>query len=64
VLRGHEDDPGESVLALRLMGAVHRLVLRGDAPALAAHYRSVGGHPGEAWPAFADVLRDHRDELR
>jgi hypothetical protein len=46
------------------MGAVHRLVLRGDAPELAAHYPSAGGRPGDAWPAFADVLRDHRDELR
>jgi hypothetical protein len=64
VLRGHEDDPGSSVLALRLMGAVHRLVLRGDAPELASHYPSAGGRPGDAWPAFAAVLRDHREELR
>jgi hypothetical protein len=64
VLHGHKDDPGPSVLALRLMGAVHRLVLRGDAPGLAAHYPSAGGRPGEAWPAFADVLREHRDVLR
>jgi hypothetical protein len=64
VLRGHEDDPGPSVLALRLMGAVHCLVLRGDAPRLAAHYPSAGGRPGDAWPAFAAVLLDHRDELR
>ena len=27
VLRGHESDTGPSALALRLMGAVHRLVL-------------------------------------
>jgi hypothetical protein len=64
VLQGHEDDPGPSVVALRLMGAVHRLVLRGDAPELAAHYPSAGGSPGDAWPAFADVLLSHRDELR
>ncbi|MDP9480944.1 MAG: DUF2332 domain-containing protein, partial [Actinomycetota bacterium] len=35
VLAGHEDDPPDSALALRLMGAVHRLVLEGRAPALA-----------------------------
>jgi hypothetical protein len=64
VLQGHADDPGPSVVALRLMGAVHRLVLRGDAPELAAHYPSTGGRPGDAWPAFVDVLRDHREELR
>ena len=43
VLRGHEDDPGPSALALRLMGGVHRLVLEGRAPALALTYPSVGG---------------------
>jgi hypothetical protein len=64
VLEGHEHDPGPSALALRLLGAVHRLVLRGDAPDLAAHYPSARGRPGDVWPAFAAVLRDHRDELR
>jgi hypothetical protein len=64
VLRGHEDDPGPSVLALRLMGAVHRLVLRGAAPELAAHYPSAGGRPGDAWPPFVELLRGRRDELR
>jgi hypothetical protein len=37
VLRGHERDPFGSALALRFMGGVHRLVLDGGAPALAAH---------------------------
>jgi hypothetical protein len=64
VLRGHEHDPGPSALALRLMGAVHRLVLRGDAPQLAAHYPSAGGRPHGPWPAFLDTLREHSDELR
>jgi hypothetical protein len=43
VLRGHEDDPGPSGLALRLAGALHRLVLAGAAPELAAFYPTVGG---------------------
>src|SRR3954453_10517972 len=43
VLRGHEDDPGPSGLALRLVGAVHRLVLAGAAPAVAASAPTVGG---------------------
>jgi hypothetical protein len=64
VLRSHEGDPGPSALALRLLGAVHRLVLRGDAPELALHYPSTGGRPGDVWPAFAGVLRDHAGELR
>ena len=63
VLLGHEDDPPPSALALRLLGAVHRLVLRGDAPGLAAHYPSVGGRPDHPWPHFLETLHDHRDEL-
>jgi len=43
---------------LRLLGAVHRLVLERNAPALAAHYPSVGGDgdPHSAWPALREVL--------
>lgn len=64
VLAGHQDDPGPSALALRLMGAVHRLVLSGRAPELAKHYPSAGGAAGDAWPAFLGVLHERRDELR
>jgi len=64
VLSGHEHDPGPSALALRLMGAVHRLVLSGKAPPLASHYPSTGGEPRDAWPAFLELLRERRDELR
>ncbi|HEX2031746.1 MAG TPA: DUF2332 domain-containing protein [Actinomycetota bacterium] len=63
-LRGHEDDPSESFLALRLMGAVHRLVLEGRAPSLAVHYPSAGGTPGEAWPAFQATVEDRLDEVQ
>jgi hypothetical protein len=45
LLAGHEDDPGPSALALRLVGSVHRLVLEGRAGALAGYYPSVGGRP-------------------
>ncbi|MGH9112922.1 MAG: DUF2332 domain-containing protein [Acidimicrobiales bacterium] len=44
-LRPHEGDPFGSALPLRFLGAIHRLVLDGRAPALAAHYPSVGGAP-------------------
>lgn len=66
VLAGHEHDPGPSALALRLLAVVHRLVLTGRAPDLAAHYPSVGGtgDPDQAWPAFRAVLVDHTDEVR
>jgi hypothetical protein len=66
VLRGREDDPRGSALALRFMGAVHRLVLHGRAPELAPFYRSVGGSEGPegAWGPFRRVLASHIDELR
>jgi len=66
VLRGHEDDPGPSALALRLMGGVHRLVLDRRAPALALTYPSVGGtgDPDAAWAALRTVLAEFVDELR
>lgn len=43
VLRGHEDDPGPSGLALRLAGSLHRLVLAGEADELAGLYPTTGG---------------------
>ncbi len=66
VLAGHEADPLASALTLRLMGAVHRLVLEGRAPGLAPFYPSVGGDAGrdDPWPAFLALLRAQRDVLR
>jgi hypothetical protein len=66
VLRGHEDDPGPSALALRLLGSVHRLVLAGAVPELAVFYPSVGGEwdPVFGWDAFQQVLESHREEVR
>jgi hypothetical protein len=58
VLSGHEDDPGPSALALRLLGSVHRLVLERRAGGLAAYYPSVGGHwnSHHGVPAFIELL--------
>ena len=66
VLEGQERDPATSMPALRLMGAVHRLVLAGAAPDLAPYYGSVGGHreAAEAWPAFRSLLEECPEELR
>lgn len=56
-MAGHEGAAG-SVPPLRLLGAVHRLVLSGAAPGLAPFYPSVGGtYDGDrAWPAFLAVV--------
>lgn len=65
VLRGLKGETEWSGLALRLMGAVHRLVLQGDLPELAPHYPSVGGDgdAAAAWPAFRIALVERGPEI-
>lgn len=70
VLNGHFDDRPSSVLALRLLGGVHGLVLSGRAPELAAFYPSAGGTaesaPGSprAWAALQQTLSEHSAEVQ
>lgn len=66
VLRERAGDPADSAPALRFMGAVHRLVLEGRAPELAAFYPSAGGTTStdRVWDAFVAVVEGRRDELR
>lgn len=61
VLGPHAGDPFASALPLRFLGAVHRLVLEGRTPTLAAHYPSVGGAPGPGLAAdFLAAVAEHR----
>jgi hypothetical protein len=66
LLRGHHDDPPGSALALRFLGAVHRLVLEGKAPQLAACYPSMGGDSNcdNLWPRFRAAVHKHATALR
>jgi hypothetical protein len=70
VLDGYLAEPAASVLALRMLGAVHALVLSGRAPDLAAFYPSAGGtaSPGpngaDAWAALRQTLAGHRTWIR
>lgn len=66
VLEPHAADPPRMKLPLRLLSAVHRLVLTGELPGLAHYYPSAGGTgDGEgAWTAFRDAVEQHRDRLR
>jgi hypothetical protein len=66
ILAGHEDDPGPSALALRLLGGLHRLVLDGRAPALRRWYPSVGGRwdTDAAWPDIVASARENAASLR
>jgi hypothetical protein len=64
LLAGRGDDPFGSALALRFLGAVHRLVLDGRAPALAAHYPSAGGtERADVAAAFLAAVEEHETEL-
>lgn len=76
VLRGHEGDPPNSMLALRLMGAVHRRVLEGALPDLESYYtRSGAPYPAmatksrtamgdEPWLTFRQALTEDADAIR
>ena len=61
VLGPHSARPFEDAVALRFLGAVHRLVLAGEVPSLARHYPSVGGdgQPDPAWIALRGLLATH-----
>ena len=58
--------PPGSVPQLRLMGALHYLVLSGHAPALAAFYPSAGGdRPAQdVWPVAEMTMEEHFDRVR
>lgn len=66
VMAGHEDAPAGSMLQLRLLAGLHRLVLTREAPQLATSYPSVGGHgsPEGVWPVAREVIASHVERLR
>jgi len=65
VLEPHADATGPAATGLRLLGAVHRLVLDGSARDLARYYPSVGGtwDLDAAWPAFVALLDERHDDV-
>ena len=64
VLAGRSARPVHDAIALRLAGAVHRVVLSGGDARLARHYPSVGGSPGGDFTAdFIAYMRDHTEEI-
>jgi hypothetical protein len=54
-------EPFPTVRPLRVVGALHKLVLTGRAPALAAHFPSVGGDGDAtaAWPIATATVQAH-----
>ena len=65
LLKEFEGEPEWSALALRMMAAIHRLVLQDRVPELAPHYPSVGGDGDAtmAWPWFRAALTEHGAEI-
>jgi len=59
------DTSYEEAVPLRFLGGVHRLVLSGRAPELAARFPSVGGDgdAGAAWPVLCSVLDTDADAV-
>jgi hypothetical protein len=66
ICAGYEQAPHGSVLHLRLLAGVFRLVLTGRAPELLPFYPCLGGHadPALAWPVLRSVIARHPAELR
>lgn len=60
------DSTYEEAVPLRFLGGIHRLVLAGQVPELAARFPSVGGDgdAGRAWPVVLEVLDEHHDAVR
>jgi hypothetical protein len=64
LLEARTERPVRDAVPLRLMGAVHRLVLEGRAPRLAAFYPSVGGDDAsDPGPALLATIAEHRDAV-
>jgi hypothetical protein len=60
------DAPPGAVPQLRLLAALHYLVLSGQAPALAAFYPSAGGErpPDDVWPTVLATVGEHFEQIR
>jgi hypothetical protein len=65
VCRGYENAPRGSVLHLRLLAGVFRLVLTGQAPELVWFYPCLGGTApaSQAWPVMRQVIGAHLEEM-
>jgi hypothetical protein len=66
ICAGWEESPPGSVVQLRLLAGVFRIVLRGQAPELAPFYESLGGAAGPegVWPIMRTVMGAHVAELK
>jgi hypothetical protein len=64
LLDDRSERPLHDALPLRLLGALHGIVLDGDEPALARHYPSAGGDGSHPSPdAIRQALERHHDRI-
>ncbi len=65
IWRGWENAPAGSVVQLRLLAGLFRIVLAGRAPELAVYYACVGGEapPEGVWPVARQVMAANVEEL-
>lgn len=65
ILQPYSGDPPRSLLPLRFLGLVHRLVLEGKLPKLARYYPSAGGTANceGAWKALREVMEENSNLL-
>ncbi len=78
ICRDHLEAPRSEAVQLRLLAAIFRIVLRGDAPQLTPFYPVLAGRPSgppagrpagtadpdDCWPLLREVLVEHEDEVR
>lgn len=65
ICRGWERAPDADAVQLRLLAAIFRIVLRGEAPQLRPFYPCLGGAAParDCWPLLRPVLEAHAEEL-
>jgi hypothetical protein len=65
LLGPHAGETFGAAYPIRLLAGVHRMVLSGAVPALAAHFPTTGGDgdAGAAWPAYRQLLAERPEPL-
>ena len=63
--RGWEDSPNGTMVQLRFLAGVFRLVLAGAAPELVPYYPCLGGTlpPDGVWPVMREVVGRHTEQV-
>jgi hypothetical protein len=65
LLQDWKGDPALDAVAMRLLAAIHRMVIKGELPELAKHYPSMGGEPRspQLEACFLDAIARKREQI-